>query len=201
MSVTTWAHYDQASERYFKTYEALTFSRVHRAFLKYLPPSGASCLDVGSGSGRDANALAKRGYQVTAVEPSSELRRLARLKHKHPHIVWIDDKLPQLPQVKALKQAYDFILASAVWMHIAPAEQEEALNTLADLLRPEGHLALTIRYGPTTDGRLMYETPISELIQKAQSIGLRAVYQGKAVKDAYKRDILWRKLVFRKTAP
>ena len=45
-------------------------------FLQLLPGS-ASILDFGCGSGRDAKYFLEKGYQVTAIDGSAELCRLA----------------------------------------------------------------------------------------------------------------------------
>lgn len=123
MKTASWQYYDSNAKQFFRDYETLNFAKTHRAFLPYLPRQSTNCLDVGGGSGRDAKALAKRGYKVTAVEPSDALRHLATIRHSHPNIQWIQDHLPQLTQVNALKRKFEFILLSAVWMHIHPNER------------------------------------------------------------------------------
>jgi len=62
-------HYDQNAEQFVSQYESLTFEHVHPALLDLLPPPGATILDVGAGSGRDAAWFAARGYDVVAAEP------------------------------------------------------------------------------------------------------------------------------------
>lgn len=199
MQITTWHAYDDASDSYFDSYERLSFSDMHRAFLKFLPQKGAACLDVGAGSGRDAAALARRGFSVTAAEPSRGLRALAQARHQSLGIRWIDDHLPQLKGVVASQERFAFILVSAVWMHVAPDDRGLAVRTLADLLEIDGHIAITLRQGDVSDGRLMYPVNTEELLSQAEENGLRAVYVSRRNKDSLARqDISWRKVVLAK---
>ncbi|MCY4198668.1 MAG: methyltransferase domain-containing protein [Gammaproteobacteria bacterium] len=66
------AVYERDAEALAERYERIEFERVHCEVLELLPKAGASVLDVGAGSGRDAAWFAANGYQVTAVEPSSK---------------------------------------------------------------------------------------------------------------------------------
>ncbi|MFX5622495.1 class I SAM-dependent methyltransferase, partial [Acinetobacter baumannii] len=54
-------------------YESITFDDVHRDILHLVPAAPSSAIDIGAGTGRDAAALAARGHQVLAVEPTVEL--------------------------------------------------------------------------------------------------------------------------------
>lgn len=58
----------------------MTFEEAHGGVLDLLPPAPARGLDVEAGTGRDAAALARRGYQVVAVEPTHH-RRVGRPDH------------------------------------------------------------------------------------------------------------------------
>lgn len=62
-------------------YESLTFEDVHASLLDLLPAPGATILDIGAGSGRDAAWFAARGDDVFAVEPSEAMRAHARALH------------------------------------------------------------------------------------------------------------------------
>ena len=193
-----WTAYDQASESYFETYESLRFGTTHRAFLKFLPAPGSECLDIGSGSGRDAAALAKRGYAVTAVEPSAGLRKLASARHTHPHIDWLDDALPKLDKVKALEKRYDFILLSAVWMHIRPGDRLSSLKSIASVVKPGGVICMSLRIGPAPANRVMYPIDVNELLLQAKANGLDALYVSRLAPDALKRPgVGWIKVVLR----
>ena len=173
--VQTIPHYDQNAEQLVSQYESLTFEHVHPALLDLLPAPGATILDVGAGSGRDAAWFAAKGYDVVAIEPSEAMRSLARQRHPSPRIHWIADSLPDLAQVRRLGLTFDLILLSAVWMHVPPTSRQRALRKLATLLSPNGRIAISLRIGPPDTNRAMYAVTLPELTAMAQQFGLRLV--------------------------
>jgi len=199
MQNLAWNSYNKNSRYYFDQYNSFKFSKVHRSFSKFLPPIGANILDIGSGSGRDAFALAKRGYFVTAVEPSVAMLNLAKQHHDHERIIWIRDSLPLLDKLKDSNQKFDFILLSAVWMHISPEKRKGALKRLAGLLNDGGLIAVSLRIGPTIPERFIHEVDVGSLITLATLFGLKVVYISRSTKDSLSRDnVSWRKVVLAK---
>lgn len=199
MPSVAWKAYNNASEVYFQTYEGLRFSKMHRAFSRFLPQLPANCLDVGAGSGRDAIALAKKGYYVTAVEPSVGMRRLAEKYHFHRRVRWLADALPRLSKVMAMPERYNFILLSAVWMHVPPHQRLQSLKTLNALLDSEGCIAITLRLGAPSEERIMYAVSVEELLAHAAQVGLVPLYVSRRMRDSLKReDVRWCKVVLRK---
>ncbi|HSI44490.1 MAG TPA: methyltransferase domain-containing protein [Methylotenera sp.] len=200
MQNLAWISYNQNSRYYFDQYNSLKFSKVHRSFSKFLPVVGSNILDVGSGSGRDAFALAKKGYFVTAVEPSTGMLNLAKQYFHHEKITWMKDSLPSLASLKSSKQKYDFILLSAVWMHINPEKRKRSLRTLAELLSEKGVLAITLRIGPTIPERFIHDADVKSLVDLAKSIKLEIIYMSRFNKDSLSReDIRWQKIVLTKS--
>lgn len=200
MKASPWDFYNRNAARLFSSYESVSFEDVHRSLIPFLPKGGASCLDIGAGSGRDAEALAKKGYNVLAVEPSDNLRALAEDCHLHPKIQWIDDSLPGLPNVKARSQKFQFILVSAVWMHVSTVDRVEALSSLASLLDNGGYVAFALRFGPTLDDRLAFPTPIEELAFLAGQKNLLVRYLSDLMPDEMgRKDVRWQKIVLQKT--
>lgn len=198
----TWRAYDNASESYFENYEQLRFAVVHRSFLRFLPEVGKACLDVGAGSGRDAAALAKRGYLVTAVEPSDQLRDLAQTHHKHDNIRWVNDSLPSLSVLQQVSARYSFILVSAVWMHLPQHTWREAFQTLCNLMEADGSIAISVRAGPDDLHRGMYAVDIDKLLLSAQAAGLAPQYRSRRTRDTLGRSgVEWHKFIFKKTKP
>ena len=72
----TLKYYDKNAEAFAKSTEEIEFSEIQGMFLSELKP-GTSILDFGCGSGRDTRYFLRKGYQVTAIDGSGELCRIA----------------------------------------------------------------------------------------------------------------------------
>lgn len=173
--MTPISHYEQNAARLVTQYESLAFEDVHMSLLDLLPGPGATILDVGAGSGRDAAWFALHGYDVVAVEPSDAMRAHGRALHPSARIHWLSDSLPELAQVSRLGLTFDLILLSAVWMHVAPASRARALRKLATMLSPSGRIAISLRLGEPDAARAMHEVSLHELSSLSQQFGLRLI--------------------------
>lgn len=170
------SHYDVHAATLVDQYESIVFEQVHAALIPLLPPAGATVLDVGAGSGRDAAWFAARGDDVVAVEPSDEMRNRARALHPSTRIHWLSDSLPELSQVRKLGLTFDLIILSAVWMHVAPAARARAMRKLATMLAPNGRIMISLRLGPADSERAMFDVSMPELSSLSQQFGLRLLH-------------------------
>ncbi|MGW3296079.1 class I SAM-dependent methyltransferase [Streptomyces xiamenensis] len=177
-----------------RAYEGVLFEDVHREVLPHLPPPGARVLDVGAGSGRDAAALAGRGYRVVAVEPTDALRDLGRELHPESGVQWVEAALPEVGGVSGV---FDLVLLSAVWMHLDEGERRTGMARLRELVaEPGGKVVITLRHGPPPEGRRMFDVPADETIALAQEHGL-ALVQRSGNPDRMSRPLVhWDALVF-----
>ena len=76
--------YAEEADELFQRYESTSFAEVHRSVLRLIPTAPSWVLDIGSGTGRDAAALAAMGHRVVAVEPTDEMRMRAAALHPSP---------------------------------------------------------------------------------------------------------------------
>lgn len=156
-----------------KQYESIAFADVHRQVMHLVPPAPARVLDIGAGTGRDAAGFAAMGHNVTAVEPTAELRHAAMVLHPSNRIEWIDDSLPDLALLHARGDTFDVVMLTAVWMHLDPSQRRRAMPRVASLVRNGGVMMLSLRHGPVPPGRRMFEVSAEETIHLAQAEGLR----------------------------
>lgn len=189
------AGYAEAADSLVQSYESITFEDIYRPLLDLLPQGGRA-LDIGAGTGRDAAALAAKGFRVHAAEPTAELRAHARRLHPSPAITWTDDALPDLAGLHAGKIRFDLILMTAVWMHLDEEEREKALPRVADFLTPGGRLFMTVRKGPVPPGRRMFSIPIDPLIAAAAKSGLALLRNDEFADMLGRQDVSWTMLAF-----
>lgn len=196
MSWDTVGPYHRGFREFTEAYEAFGFEDIHPDVLAFLPLTPGLLLDVGAGSGRDAAWFADRGWDVVAAEPAGGLRSEAARLHPAPRIRWVDDRLPALATVHGLGLTFDLIWLSGVWQHVPPEERARAMRKLATLLRPGGRMVVTLRHGPSPEGRPMWAVSEHEVERLGLDHGLalrvatpaRADRQGRA-------DVTWQSVV------
>lgn len=188
-------HYEQHADRLVGQYESLAFEDVHASLLDLLPAPGATVLDVGAGSGRDAAWFAAHGHDVVAVEPSDAMLARAQKLHPSDRIHWLSDTLPDLARVRRLGLSFDLIVLSAVWMHVPPAARERALRKLATLLAPKGRIAISLRLGAPDAERGMHAVSLQELSGLAQQFGLRIIRTSDSQDRLGRAEVTWSNVV------
>ncbi|WP_373507595.1 class I SAM-dependent methyltransferase [Thiocapsa sp.] len=135
----TLAYYEDQAQAFFAGTVDVDMAPLYDRFLARVPPGGR-ILDAGCGSGRDALALRRLGYAVTAFEASPTLARLATAHCGLPvevrrflEIDWQD--------------AFNGIWACASLLHVPMAELPEVFGRLGRALKPDGVLYASFKYG------------------------------------------------------
>ena len=149
-------YYRNHADNLCQQYDQLASADVHRSWLTHLPEDPGLALDLGAGSGRDADWLAQQGWDVIAAEPCDAMRERAASSYPHPSIQWLNDSLPELKNLRKLGYRFNLILVSAVWMHLPPSDRERAFRIVSEMLAPGGLLVITLRRGPD-NGRGFFE--------------------------------------------
>lgn len=191
--------YNEEADKLRRTYAELPFAEKHKPFRFFFPEAAANVLDIGAGVGVDAQGFAELGHQVVAVEPAEKMRAFAIEDRDHPNITWMDDCLPRLDKVKAMGLRFDFVLASASFMHLPEDSQADGFMTIASLLKPEAHAAMSLRHGPVPEGRSMYDLSPDDAAKRATAAGLVLVRHEEKPDRVGRPGVTWSMMVFEKT--
>ena len=142
-------------------------------------------LDVGSGTGRYALKLARRGAQVTALDQSSEMLAVARRAAQQEGLS-IDFRLASLDEGLPLEaNQFDLVVCALMLCHVP--NLSHAMQEFARVLRPGGHLLITdfhpdsVSYGWRTGFRnegVVYQLPNmphtrNDYVEALKSSGLK----------------------------
>ena len=144
----TLKYYQDNAQTFFDGTVNVDMSSLYETFTKHLAP-GARVLDAGCGSGRDAKAFRKMGYQVVAFDASSAMVELAR---EH---TGLPVQLMTFADVD-WKEEFDGIWCCASLLHVPAVELPDVMRRLADALKPGGVWYVSFKYGDgerEVDGR------------------------------------------------
>ncbi len=116
---------------------------LHARLSSILPP-GAAVLEIGCGSGREAEFLRSRGCEVTGIDASAAM--VAEAIRIHPALAGRLScaALPLPVRSPLLLRTFDAVVAVAVFMHVPDAELEAAAAQVRVLVRPGGILFLDV---------------------------------------------------------
>ncbi len=152
MSDLTIQYYDENAEAFIAGTENADMQECRERFLHYLKP-GRKILDAGCGSGRDVIAFKEAGYEVEAFDASAEICRIASKK------TGIEVRQQRFEDLRGEDQ-YDGIWACASLLHLKPDDLSAVLKRLHNLLKPEGVLYASFKYGfgeREKDGRYFHD--------------------------------------------
>lgn len=113
--------------------------------VKHLKP-GAGVLDIGCGVGREAIALARKGYKIVGIDISPRSVEIARQKAQEMKIT-VDYQIGEAGNLKFNDNSFDYVLMIAQLIHHIHGRKNRirALSEAWRVLRPGGGLILTIR--------------------------------------------------------
>lgn len=104
-------------------------------------PAGSALLDLGCGTGLDAEFLARRGYNVTAIDWSPEMARRARARAAQAGLDGAVQVMPLSIQElgRLAGRRFDAAYSNLGALNCVP-DLAEAARLIAAALRPGGHL-------------------------------------------------------------
>lgn len=191
--------YAENAQSLIRQWQNVSFAEHHEPIMHLVPTHPARFLDVGAGIGTDAAAFAAMGHTVVAVEPVDAFRAVGMRLQPSPRIEWLDDSLPDLATLRSRRTEFDFVMLSAVWMHLNEDERRRAISNVRALLCDGAVLVMSLRHGPVPEGRRMFDVSAEETIQLASAYGLRTVLnvRTESIQEENRRiGVTWTRLAF-----
>jgi len=132
-------YYNQNAKTFYDGTLAVDMSSLYSHFEPFLCEGGL-ILDAGCGSGRDSLYFQQRGFQVVAMDASSELAQMATQLIGLPVEICRFDEFHH-------GEAFDGIWACASLLHVPMAELAPVVQHLANLLKSGGLFYCSFKYG------------------------------------------------------
>lgn len=195
MDKLTIEAYDFDAEKVSKLHESLIPERLYQLALEYFIPGGKT-LDIGCGSGRDTDWLARNGFETLGIDASSGM--LEQAIKRDPELTFQQITLPDLAGIA--DGFYSNVLCSAVLMHLEQASLQIAAKNILRALDKCGVLLLSFRGTRESDKR--ENGKLYEAIAKNEAIGLfereggELLFCESALENG--RNHMWQTFVFKK---
>jgi heptosyltransferase-3 len=195
--------YESHAQELSRRYESADMSQLYSRLLRYLPSKGASVLELGCGSGRDAAFLLASGFELTAVDASAGM--IAEATRAHPELAGRVScaAVPFPADSPLLRRSFDAVVAIGMFMHIPDAGLPDTVLQIGRLLRPGGVLFIDVSVGRTGlqnerdgTGRLFRERPPGELQLLFEKHGFTLVARCESPDTLGRSGLRWVSLVF-----
>jgi ubiquinone/menaquinone biosynthesis C-methylase UbiE len=150
--------YNTGAKRYCEHWSIPhTFTEVDRQkFCGFLPPKGR-ILDIGCGPGNDTTYFIEKGYDVTGVDLSEEMVRLASERETRAKFLEMD-----MRHLSFDDNSFDGIWASFSFLHVKESDAEGTLQQFKRVLCNGGYLCLLVH---TNEKTTYKKTQISGLVE------------------------------------
>jgi 2-polyprenyl-3-methyl-5-hydroxy-6-metoxy-1,4-benzoquinol methylase len=192
--------YERFIPLFIQSSQNLDFKLVCKDFIDFLPSKNSSILDLGAGAGQNSAALAKLGFDVTAIEPMIEFLNAARNEYPETPIKWLHGSLPELSCLDANDAIFDFVLIDAVWHHLCEAERDRATAKISSLINKNGRCAISLRNGPSGMGTRVFPTNSNDTINLFESYGFKCIFSlsNQSSILPHKDKVKWQRIVLEK---
>ncbi len=136
---STEAYYNRHAQQFVDDTLHVDMRGLYSPFLAGMPLN-SHILDAGCGSGRDALAFTKMGYQVSAFDASEQLAARAS------QLLGVSVPVKRFDEVDEIER-YDGIWACASLLHVLECELRDTFERLWQALKPGGVLYCSFKLG------------------------------------------------------
>ena len=136
--------------------------------------AGAKVLDVGTGTGKQAVAFARQGYDVTGIDISDDMLRIARKKNEYPNLNFMPADATVLPFESG---NFDVAMISFALHDMPVTIREKALKEMVRVTKRAGTIVV-----------VDYSLPQNK-IGRFLIYNVIRLYEGKTYRDFIKSDV------------
>jgi SAM-dependent methyltransferase len=155
---------------------------------------------LGAGRGYDAREFARHGFQVTAVDFSSQaVQEMYHLASADAPVEILQHDLFTLPEL--FNESFDYVLEYTCFCAIDPTRRAEYADLVTRLLKPAG---IYIDLAFPLDGRKggpPFAVSVKEIIALFQARNFKLISREKPVESIPRRRNAEELLIFRKMSP
>ncbi len=193
--MSTIDYYNNHAQEYFDFTVNADMSEQYEQFLKFVK-RGGKILDFGCGSGRDSLYFKNKGYDVTAIDGSEEMCKLARA------YTGLDVKCMNFYDFNEV-DSYDGIWACASLCHLPRKDLLDILIRLRNALMEKGHICMSLKNGQgeeiTPEGRFYSYLDLAAAEELFEQVNLDevVVYMSKSVNNPDETKF-WNNFVLKK---
>jgi len=192
----TIEYYKNNAKLLVKRYESADVKNIQKLLLEVFSKN-SSLLEIGCGSGRDANFMIENNYKLTAIDASKEM--ILEAKKIHPllenslHVVTIPDEL------SFNTNSFDGIYSIATLMHLEEKEIKKTIQKIYDMLKGNGIFLFSVsiqrddidKNFKDSKGRHFTTIPKDRWLDMCNDIGFKTI-KTVVTNDGLNRDgIIW----------
>ena len=137
----TLAYYKNHAKTLAKEYESAQVAHIHELLLNTFTPR-SSLLEIGCGSGRDANFLHNNGYNIIAIDGSKEM--IVEAKQCHPELTGKLKTMIIPDQLHFEPSSFDGVYSIATLMHLNQDEIDQTLEKITMILKANGRFLFSV---------------------------------------------------------
>lgn len=196
MKKQTIEYYQNNANELLERYESADVENLHESLLKVFP-IGSKLLEIGCGSGRDANFLLKNDYDVYGIDASDAMLKAAELAHPELKGRLTCVTLPN--QIGFPNSSLDGVYAIATLMHLSKTEIRQVLFNIFEILKPEGKLLFSVSVcrsdtdenGFDAKGRFFNEIPPQGWMEMCRKVGFEILKTSLSEDGLSRKSIKW----------